>query len=1186
MASNIIIEETKVSTDSVVEIDELPSLHNIDKLEAKTTHDGRVSPPGNPSSDGPPQLPGMAPKGLKWVPKSLKSKPKKEISAKASKTSDAGKLETLAGGIPAKGAPLESNPNPTDRNSENSEDEEDNRTKEFRDSKHKMSSDEHLSKINLFYKKQFCYFKPTAAQESAIRAVAPDLSVEFKTDGTHPHPILAYERRIAEEWMLKQLRNTIIWDYETDPFVWGRGCHRLDAFICDVGGSIARHERRGIPGVWCCAPILSQSDQARWVKLKTDPGPTVCKCIVQECQCVPFASFMFGHSLYYFHPRDVLYLLMRSRYKVAYASVHQFPDAVGSFYDEAQYKVDVDGGVEMRVRGNETSYSHNAIHWLKRGQYSDGRNTLAWCPAKVFGHTTVFRFYLGLDNLPATQFVDRLFFDDALKDKDYYGGSSSFNLTGKEAKEVRIDALMVGSYRTYHTGNTLLLSRDGKERILLPKSLIQDLINLAIYRTRDDATFRILVQHAKRHIGSYRIPAEYATNALLYAPVIAFAHTVRLEGTLLAACVEPHIDEFNTHSNALQIKKRLFPWWHWRGLYQRVPWTVKMVTLVGGGLFLWSKLPDNTPKGVQAGFVGTMAVAAFGLSRQRPLPTRVPALDHFIETGACPVPIIKEVYEIKRDLPAITSGLDENTPLHASARIYQGILEAECDRSNPEAVKHVGPADLSNLVSAFASNRTNEVISLKYRALRPGLEIRIDKFKQFRAWIFTHINDLFPHPNRFSDDSSVRAASNRHNEGMDPVRAWTFEFWNSRFPRRRALEHERAHRMLQAVPFKALVVNQIRKTFVKVEKKTSGFGGEYEDSAPRTIQGQQHEANVIIAPWVQAFAEALKKSWCKKHLMTFASGMNALQIGEWWEECGGHNHPSQIYIEDDFSKMDAHFRPEMCLLEFDIYRHFGCPDEVYALMCAGIHTVGYTRTGVKYSIEGTRKSGDSFTSVGNTILNGLMHLYAFCITNNCTPDDLVNCDLEIDRFYSSIVVGDDGVFRHSAAKQVAPYGQILGELGFKVKPVVLQSSYRTQFCSGRFWPSDKGVIHGPKPGRIIAKLGFTLSPQHKDPNYFKSVLHCLRRDVAHIPILNDYIETLYKKLPGKTVHVQDSDFYHKFHSPIMARPVDESLSMVDELYGWGLTELRDWKRFVSQKLSGRASFFSYPPLNEVHLADS
>jgi len=38
-------------------------------------------------------------------------------------------------------------------------------------------------------------------------------------------------------------------------------------------------------------------------------------------------------------------------------------------------------------------------------------------------------------------------------------------------------------------------------------------------------------------------------------------------------------------------------------------------------------------------------------------------------------------------------------------------------------------------------------------------------------------------------------------------------------------------------------------------------------------------------------------------------------------------------------------------------------------------TKGYGQQGLKYVVEGTRKSGDPNTSLGNTIINGLTHLF-------------------------------------------------------------------------------------------------------------------------------------------------------------------------------------------------------------------
>jgi hypothetical protein len=68
-------------------------------------------------------------------------------------------------------------------------------------------------------------------------------------------------------------------------------------------------------------------------------------------------------------------------------------------------------------------------------------------------------------------------------------------------------------------------------------------------------------------------------------------------------------------------------------------------------------------------------------------------------------------------------------------------------------------------------------------------------------------------------------------------------------------------------------------------------------------------------------------------------------------------------------------------------------------------------------------------------------------------------------------------------------------------------SAQAEFYSGLFWPTASGAtVWGPKPGRLLAKLFFTLDPRGSDPakalGIARAIAEGLMVSCNHIPVLN------------------------------------------------------------------------------------
>jgi hypothetical protein len=120
------------------------------------------------------------------------------------------------------------------------------------------------------------------------------------------------------------------------------------------------------------------------------------------------------------------------------------------------------------------------------------------------------------------------------------------------------------------------------------------------------------------------------------------------------------------------------------------------------------------------------------------------------------------------------------------------------------------------------------------------------------------------------------------------------------------------------------------------------------------------------------------------------------------------------------------------------------------------YTIGYDNFGTQYERMGMRKSGDPNTSVGNTIINGLCHLYClhkqFCKTRDLDMMDVNNAIKDMD--CKLAVLGDDNLGRILAEFREYVENQLKEDmlrLGLKAKSNIKTNVYDAEYCSGRMW---------------------------------------------------------------------------------------------------------------------------------------
>lgn len=918
--------------------------------------------------------------------------------------------------------------------------------------------------------------------------------VEENKEDIHSHPCLAVERLLVEKYVygLCQERN--------------RG-----VTILDIGGAPKRHLKFGRLDVHSCCPILEPADVLRHADYTRTVQIMSCSHNVMDCDCVDQPVYMAIHSMYYLSQADILTLLHKDGPNVMFSAVHHFPDYIGSFYEgEAFYQLFEDQ-VVMRVRDNAQPYKHSALHWLRASDYYylDGK-AMAWSIVKRINNTYVYK--LTKSKIFPEMTTETMFdLPQIIKDDTYYGRVLvSTHTVGQKQITTALTKEQINVDRIFSIGKMILFTRRDQVSVPVPKGFVQELATYVAYKPRNESTFATLGERAKQHIKNYNYPADYKSACIVVATAIAFTLNLNLEIGVVS-----HLNFENAHL---------------RTLFERILKGYYIPSLPMAGQFIlgpyWSlfvyilacRAKQDNAASVTSGFKN------FNITHES---FRMP-LDfiHYVS----PIPLIGRLCH------------NVLKPMRPGAKIRM------LDNLAREKIDYIlyGVGFCNRIPIVYGSNGHNEQNSLMNRALMDTPTPIASEFEKFSSFVFDHFDTIFP--------------------DWKKIEKYSFTAWNNcgNFNTAKRKAHELARAKVAAGFYdfnnpKDLSHITTKKTFVKREKLCIGDLMP-EDKDVRTIQGCTDEFNVIVGPFVRAFQLQIKRIWNAAHFCYSTSGANANEIGQWFDNFQ-HNNPYFVYCEDDFSRFDASISRNFLEMEIQIMTRFGLPQRAETVLRAAIETHGYTMRGNFYSVDGTRHSGDPQTSVGNTLINGLVHLYAvFCLVADANT---------VFQNVKMVAVGDDNLIvlprRLLTDEQIMTIPSTMKRLGLNSVFQIRPNSHFVEYCSARFWPATVGgrlrISHpvtgrlenlethvlGPKPGRVLQKLGYFIDGQDKLPiPLLVGTALGLKDDVAHIPILNKFVEiplrvygANYRPLPDK----------YKPHVDATGEPNDKTNVMVEDLYG-------------------------------------
>jgi len=148
-----------------------------------------------------------------------------------------------------------------------------------------------------------------------------------------------------------------------------------------------------------------------------------------------------------------------------------------------------------------------------------------------------------------------------------------------------------------------------------------------------------------------------------------------------------------------------------------------------------------------------------------------------------------------------------------------------------------------------------------------------------------------------------------------------------------------------------------------------------------------------------------------------------------------------------------------------------------------------------------------------------------------------------------LVQGDDNLMRYVKTDVIDWVGYML-EFGFNSEAVFRPTIFAAEFCSILVYMCSKGLVFGPMPGKVMAKLGYYINPPFgiQPASIVRGTALGLYNACSCIPPLRVYLDRLLDLTDKVVPHRTGFDEWKMKYS--MVEPVPETEITLDYRYGW------------------------------------
>lgn len=279
--------------------------------------------------------------------------------------------------------------------------------------------------------------------------------------------------------------------------------------------------------------------------------------------------------------------------------------------------------------------------------------------------------------------------------------------------------------------------------------------------------------------------------------------------------------------------------------------------------------------------------------------------------------------------------------------------------------------------------------------------------------------------------------------------------------------------------------------FTKIEKLSIS-----KYKPPRLIQARNLTFNVEYGRYIKPIEKALSKR------VQFGKG-TPHQVAK---RIMNLKKKYQYYTECDHKTFDSHVTVEMLQLTHTFYAScYNHDKNLRKLAKRTLKNKCKTRNGEKYTIKGTRMSGDVDTSLGNSLIN-------YAILKTVVKDIVGKCEV--------IVNGDDSIIFSTQRIDVKLLTNKLKEYNMETEVKESQKSiHKIDFCQQRLiYDHEAKPTMMPDYNRVLSRFGMTYKQLNNYQEYIKDLVVC-NIYMYHSNIVGYKFLNMYKNLYGKFKHI-------------------------------------------------------------------
>jgi len=301
--------------------------------------------------------------------------------------------------------------------------------------------------------------------------------------------------------------------------------------------------------------------------------------------------------------------------------------------------------------------------------------------------------------------------------------------------------------------------------------------------------------------------------------------------------------------------------------------------------------------------------------------------------------------------------------------------------------------------------------------------------------------------------------------------------------------------------------------------------------------------------------------------VTMASGLNATDLGEWMKAVM-ETIPNPHFYERDGKSWDATMQAAHLAVRMAAYDLAG--EDFCAFVASGFSVTGnYARGALKYKLFGTVKSGHNDTTLGNSLVNMAIAVCAMRV-----------CGLRGD----IIVAGDDLLIVVEGDFDEAALAAAERACGIVPEFRKFSNPSDVSFISGVWFPAADTWLFMPKPGRLLARLFWSVRPPppKRRQAFLNSIVLGLMPTCRGMPVIDAFLSAHYD--PGVTADRSGASYSA---TKIWSRGRSPGESMMGAFcarYSLNPDDVRDAEELITQA-RGRQGFLCHPVFDRLMAVD-